>query len=112
MATNFNKTNKYTATNVRDSHDTREVRFVAYSAANGYMFEDVTDGFTFNCKYANVGPITGHIQVAGRIQVIKSIQAVYTEEGMYISCLCGTWRIRCQMQFMGSASVAKIPRVS
>ena len=61
--TNFNKTDKYTATNVRDSHDTREVRFVTYSAANGYMFEDVTDGFTFNCKYSNVGPITGHIQV-------------------------------------------------
>lgn len=63
MATNFNKTNKYTATNVRNNHDTREVRFIAYSATNGYMFEDVSNGFTFNCKYANVGPITGDTQV-------------------------------------------------
>jgi hypothetical protein len=63
MATNFNKSNKYTAINIRNSHDTREVRLVGYSTANGYMFEDVTDGFAFSCKYANVGPITGHTQV-------------------------------------------------
>ncbi len=62
MATNFNKSNKYMATNVRNSHDMREVRLVGYSATKGYTFKDVSDGFTFNCKYSTIGPITGDTQ--------------------------------------------------